>query len=460
MKKAKILGLNTAFESLEYPGFSENRFCSTISLLDYDAVVIDVGFLAENGYGTGASTYQNRVRLSDYQSSQIVDDFGTIREQLDELLRQGRNLFVLMGRNENCYIFTGEKQFSGTGKNARQTNIVREFDMYSFLPIRIEATHVFGTKISADPKTPYYSFLKDTAEYGQYASYFSVAEDHVPLATISGTEKMVAAVIPYAKGKIVCLPQPYYEDEYVNPDEWPTCGKYYLDRLFELNAKLSAPDTEASFPDWAGKIRILNEQEALVKKTEIERKIAELQNELEKQNHLIEGIQRYKLLLTSSGNCLEDIVKQVLSELGFSLTETEKGRSDIIAHYNGTHIVAEIKGVSKSAAEKHAAQLEKWVSQYIEENEITPKALLIVNGFSDMPVKDRNEAVFPHQMLKYCEARGHALITTTQLLCLFIEIQQKPECKDERLGELLSCVGIYQRYQNIENYLVPCETGE
>lgn len=121
--------------------------------------------------------------------------------------------------------------------------------------------------------------------------------------------------------------------------------------------------------------------------------------------------------------------------------------------YGDTGIVAEIKGVSKSAAEKHAAQLEKWVSQFIEDNGSIPKALLIVNGFCDTPLADRTEEVFPNQMLKYSESRGHILITTTQLLCLYIETQQNPECKDSRIKELLSSVGKYNRYQNINDYL-------
>ena len=167
-----------------------------------------------------------------------------------------------------------------------------------------------------------------------------------------------------------------------------------------------------------------------------------------------------KLLLTTSGSLLEEITKQVLSELGFSILDSERGRSDIVAQYGDINIVAEIKGVTKSAAEKHAAQLEKWVSQYIEETEVTPKALLIVNGFSETPIKNRKEEVFPSQMLKYCEARGHTLITTTQLLCLFIEVKQNPECKQERLNELLSCIGKYKRYQDIENYLISYDSEE
>ena len=150
---------------------------------------------------------------------------------------------------------------------------------------------------------------------------------------------------------------------------------------------------------------------------------------------------------------LDAFVKQVLAELGFTLLEAEKGRSDIVAKYGEDAIVAEVKGVTKSAAEKHAAQLEKWVSQYIEENEVSPKGMLIVNGFCDTPLNERLEDVFPQQMLKYCVARGHVLLTSTQLLCLYIEVCKNPTCKEERITELLSCIGKYERYRETKDYL-------
>ena len=142
-----------------------------------------------------------------------------------------------------------------------------------------------------------------------------------------------------------------------------------------------------------------------------------------------------------------------MQEIGFALHEAEVGRSDVVASYDDTDIVAEIKGVTKSAAEKHAAQLEKWVAQFLEENEHSPKAILFVNGYCDTPLAERTEEVFPDQMLRYSEARGHALVTTTQLLCLYIEIKNNPACAKERIKELLSCVGRYPRYKDYENYL-------
>lgn len=82
----KIVGINTCFESLEYENFDEYGFSSRISLLDYDAVIINADHLLR-GYTTSYDdTYQNKVRLSDYNSAQIVEDFNKIKGQIEELL--------------------------------------------------------------------------------------------------------------------------------------------------------------------------------------------------------------------------------------------------------------------------------------------------------------------------------------------------------------------------------------
>lgn len=42
---------------------------------------------------------------------------------------------------------------------------------------------------------------------------------------------------------------------------------------------------------------------------------------------------------------------------------------------------------------------------------------------------------------------------TGELLCLYIEVCKNPICKEERITELLSCVGKYERYREIKDYL-------
>ena len=450
--KQRLLGINTEFESLNYDNFDENTFTSSISFLDYDTVVISTNYISSLYSEASTSPYQNKRLLSEYASNQIKEDYKIIKDQLIEQLKQGKNVFVLMGSNENCYIYTGEKQYSGTGKNARQTNIVTEFDTYSFLPIKISATHVYGKRTEICGNQPYADFFKKSKECYQYAAYFSVPQSSA-LLKVQGSSKTVSAVFEYENGKIVLLPFPYYEDDYTEKKYRKKYGMIYLNSLLDLSTRLSASVDDYVLPVWSNCFSILNEAAECEKLEKDFQKLQRLQKSIEKQEELVRQIQRYKTLITSSGDQLEEIIKLVLAELGFSLFEAEKGRSDIIARYREVDIVVEVKGVTKSAAEKHAAQLEKWVAQFTEENKRTPKPLLIVNGFCDTPLLERVENVFPNQMLKYCEARNHALITTTQLLCLYIETRRNPSCLDERLRELLSTVGIYQQYQQITDFI-------
>ena len=56
----KIVGLNTYFKSLEYENFDEYEFSARISLLDYDAVVINAEYLITCYSTSYDSSYQNK----------------------------------------------------------------------------------------------------------------------------------------------------------------------------------------------------------------------------------------------------------------------------------------------------------------------------------------------------------------------------------------------------------------
>lgn len=60
----------------------------------------------------------------------------------------------------------------------------------------------------------YKEFLTNTKDCYYYESYFSVPGNATKLGIIKGTDKAVASVIPYGDGKIILLPQVYWEDEY------------------------------------------------------------------------------------------------------------------------------------------------------------------------------------------------------------------------------------------------------
>jgi hypothetical protein len=111
----------------------------------------------------------------------------------------------------------------------------------------------------------------------------------------------------------------------------------------------------------------------------------------------------------------------------------------------GLPAVAEIKGKAKSAAEKDAAQLEKWVATYHAEHEQQPKGILVVNGWRDVPLAQRDaKPTFPEQMLAYARGRGHCLITGLQLLCAWIDAENDPSRAADIANEIMNTVGVYE----------------
>lgn len=447
MRNPKILGLNTNFEPLHFPNFQENVFSSIISLLDYDAIIIDSSrIINEYVFPERQQCYRNKISVSDPESSQIMEDFSKVKEQLTELLKHGRNVFVLVGYNPDCYL-SNEGSFF-----ASLDNFV-EFDMYSFLPISLKVTHLQGRELSFCGNQLFSSFFDTNKDNLEYNAYFESQKENIPLARIRGMNKIVSFYRQYEQGFLVFLPAMSTDRMKIGDQRWKYIAEQYLKSIYSLNNDLCSSQESNELPSWTEHFHILNELEAIQLKHQSEAEMQKLQKKIEAEQKAIDTITNYKRLLTETGAPLENIVKQVLSELGFELCPTEEKRSDVIAKYANIDIVAEIKGVGKSAAEKHAAQLEKWASQFLIDHGHQPRALLIVNGYNMLPLNQRTEEVFPDQMLKYSTSREQALITTTQLLCLFIEIQENPECKEERIQELLSTIGRYNRYTDYSEFI-------
>jgi len=107
--------------------------------------------------------------------------------------------------------------------------------------------------------------------------------------------------------------------------------------------------------------------------------------------------------------------------------------------------VVEVKGIIGSAAEKHAAQLEKWVSEYYASSGKKPKGILVVNAFRNIPLQNRDETVFPDQMLPYCEHREHCLLTGLQLLGLYLACVDEPSEADDIINNIFETKGVFLR---------------
>lgn len=376
--------------------------------------------------------------LSESDSINIQQDIKRRRTEIDELLKIGRTVIVFMSQNQFCYHYTGEKQSSGTGKSRVFTNIVSKIDLLSILPENINTIGSTGSSIDCRAAEPYKSFFNENKDHFHYEAYFNKSLGN-PLYYIKGTNKVVASCLKIHNGNLLFIPT-FVDDE----DE--QLQKKFIDSVIKLVEELKRDTGDFEQPQWSEEYTLPSEISNKHQLKESELELAAVLEKINKQKEEILTLESYKLLFTGTGRALEIQVGKVFEELGFSVSEGIPGRDDLILERNDAVAVVEVKGVSKSAAEKHAAQLEKWVSEYIEVNEKMPKGILVVNAFKDLPLDKRNEDDFPHQMVTYSERRSHCLISGLQLLCLYFDCLQHPEKANELLDELLTTVGVYNKY--------------
>ena len=206
------------------------------------------------------------------------------------------------------------------------------------------------------------------------------------------------------------------------PDPW--VNSYYIPSMLELEEEVN---------DFCGKVERLK-QDMATKEQELK------------------SIKSYRdVLLNKKGHLLQDKVIQVLREIGIDAKSGPEGRDDIIIN-DCDRIVAvcEVKGNKKSAAERDAAQLMKWVARVLGEEGYEPKGILIVNAFCEKDVLQRTEDAFPHQMLELCIRHKYCLLTTTQLFNIFCDFKRgKIPNGNTILKEWLACEGTYDKYTDI-----------
>ena len=443
-KAKKIIGINTRWDIFKRDSFKESEINNTCSLFDSDIVLI-CGSEVNKRYLSDSCTFECKQVLSNEQSIKIHEDYCFISKQLNDLLAQGKNIYVIIGNNSGCY---KRKAYSDYIRNN-----IEWVAPYSFLPLKnywLQIEHIQGTQCELTDSS-YKSFFEKFKEDIAYEATFSAQKVH-PILKISGTDRIVGGSICVHTGKIIFLPfLRFFNNWYSNREE--KINKF-LDWLAEFDELSKSRENNVDeFPEWIDDYNIMTETNDLVCLQKLESEKADLEKQIEIKKDNLDLLKRTKGLFTSTGKQLENIVREILKKLGFQISHIDINRTDVIAQYENQDIVIEIKGLTKSASENNARQLEAWNSDFWRETQKTAKCILIVNGFLNKKLEERIEPVFPDPMLKYCEGHEQCLITTTQLLCLFIEITDNPDCKGERIKELLNTVGIYNRYTDYTPFI-------
>jgi hypothetical protein len=380
-------------------------FLSDQNLLEYDFIIVDTDTLISEIHGRSLKLVQKRIA------------------ELKEFIKR-KNIPVV-------FMCSGEHSFACNGKG---------FTISEILELEADFESITGRKIEPNSESLFGDFLKKYSEDLEYLIGFS---KHPGISI--GNAKSRSLPIGFYTKDFVFMPT-FQDEPNISDDE-------FLEDLYSLCKNVRKNEDVINIPEWTKNYYLPGEKDDKKKLIEIELAIAKLEEERTLSIQRLSNYFPLKQLWTSTGSTLENVVKKVFEELGFNIFPSSSGRDDITMKWNDQVIVVEIKGQTKSASEKNAAQLEKWVSTYYSDYGIMPKGLLIVNAFREIPLENRNGISFPDQMLPYSKSRQHCLLTTLQLCGLLLSSRENSDSKALLVKKLLDTEGRFEYFLDWREFL-------
>jgi hypothetical protein len=444
--KIASLAWDLPSEKVDYiPYKSEN------SLFDYDVIIFDSSRIFNEYKGGYKSDYKGHISLGSDNSVLILEDLKRRNDEINDLVNNGKTLIIFSPIPDKCWIDTGERKYDEYGG---RVIIVQELFLKDFLPKFLQVDYVKskGKNVEFKGDEIFRNFYDKIKNIICYRSYFKESIGS-PFLFINGTNKIVGTRLKLEKGNVICMPHFRDFDDFKDRIDYINASEEFVSAVIDLINNLSNITGEYKLPDWTDKYFIPGERNILEIINEKETEIRKIWESINKKKRNLENIRQNKLLLSGSKIALQKQVIKVLNEIGINAKDGPEKRYDIILDYKDKIGVAEVKGKSKSAAEKDAAQLEKWVSEYFSKKGKKPKGFLIVNVFCNSPLDKRDKPAFPNQMLEYCKNREHCLITTSQLLNILIDVKANSEKRDKIINALFNTIGVYDHHNNYTEFL-------
>lgn len=427
----------------EHRNMNYIEFSGSNTILEYDMIIIELEWLFSN-YTTDGN-YNGISKLTIYNSTQIVEDMKKRKIELLEFLNSGKPVIIFNGNDNYRFRYTGEKTFSGTGRNTRVTNMVTDIHPTEILPTTIKPLKLEGNEVCLKCKK-IEDFYKKYVDDFKYLTVYDNVEKSETLLSIKNTEKTVGFFRKIKSGILLFLPSLNFDK--MTKEKGQKIEKQYFDDIYNLANTLNSEE-DILLPEYSKQYFLPDEKDMINSIEEEKNKLEELQKSIVEKEKQLKLIQEEKIFFTGSGTILEKLIVNELIQIGFQILKYDENSKDedIVIEYNDKVAVVEVKGVDGSASEKHTSQTVKWKSMYHIEHDVLPKGFLVVNAFKDRELEKRQD-YFPNQMLKYSTQQEICLLTTLQIFNIKCYLKDNPDKKDEIINELYNTVGVYNKFES------------
>ncbi|MDD5052278.1 MAG: hypothetical protein PHO27_06050 [Sulfuricurvum sp.] len=424
MAKKKILTIGFDLSS-EDTQFSE--FDSDLSLLDWDIIlfkpdIMDYIYRPE-------STFQGKPCLSDDKSFKLKAQTEHWRREIKSAVESGKLVIAYLSELIELSIATGEKNFSGTGRNQKTTRLVDNYNNFASIPSNMKPVKTKGQEIKlAANNTELISTYWQ--EFSSYSSYKVLLTEELPacLVTKHG-EKTVGAILrsKHSSGALLLLPDiDFYSDEFFDENGgWTKKAEQFSAKLINtvvsIDKALRNLDELTPEPEWAKEqsYKLKEENSALVKLLQVESKLEKAQVEKEIILEQIKDLGRLRNLLFEKGKPLEYAILDALKIIGFDVSQFNDGKSEFDAVFQSKEgrLIGEAEGKDNKAVNiDKLRQLALNIHEDLERDDIESpaKAVLFGNSYRLIPVEERDEP-FTTKCMSAASTSSTALVFTPDL---------------------------------------------
>jgi hypothetical protein len=437
-KRIVTIGCELASDVVKHVPFS-----SKSSLLDWDIVLFKPEIDDFIDYGT--SHFQGKPSLGDTESFRLRECCEHWRREIKEAVEAGKVAIVFLSELTSVYIDTGERSYSGTGRNQRTTRHVSEYSNYRAVPADLAPVAANGTemKLASNVAPPLATFWSEFRS--MFAYHVLLTSEKVPAAIVTRTgDKVVGALYrtKTSSGTLVLLPDfDFYPDDFVafkdEKQAWTkratTFANRFVAAIVQLDRALRAESDMTPEPNWATSDTYL-----LAPERSLRSQLMAAELELEKAQRVKEelaerlrGEALLRGLLFEKGKPLEGAIIDGLRKLGFKAEPFKEDGSefDVVFESEEGRLIGEAEGKDNKAINvDKLRQLQMNIHEDLlrESVSMPAKPVLFGNSYRLVAPSERGEP-FTEKCAAAAATMNTALVSTPDL---FTAVQHFVECQD------------------------------
>jgi hypothetical protein len=442
VKKILTVGLQIASDQVESESFE-----SKMSLLDWDIVLFrpDIDDLADT-----EDEYKGKPSLDDSASFRLKECCEHWCREIKQAIDTGKTVIVFLAAPEEVYVDSGNREYSGTGRNRQTTRLVSPYSNYESIPASLGQIAASGSSMKlargADVIAPYWE------AFGADSSYeVLLMNKDVPACILTKNGDKPAGAIYRSKsssGALLLLPDlDFYRDEFFKGDEddeevdaenededdeeeqdWTTVAEQFAARLVgavvAIDQALHATTEITPEPSWAteSRFRLPAEAELRTKLLEAEAQVEQAQKRKESIEESLRTAGSYRALLFEKGKPLERAIIESLGLLGFTANPYKDSESefDVVFESREGRFIGEAEGKdSKAVNIDKLRQLAMNIQEDLlrEETSSPAKGVLFGNGYRLQSLQDRADP-FTDKCKTASSSMSLALVFTPDLFAL------------------------------------------